>query len=92
MFAEEHPGTRIERNIEVPEAAVSSPLKLVIYRNVETALRVIGAVGGAPDIRISLPEGSSARHWPIWLGWTLNCSASSTRVLLPRILASATSP
>jgi len=32
----------------------------------------------------------SARHCPIWFGWTLNCSESSNRVLSPLIAASAT--
>src|SRR5438132_13316478 len=35
-------------------------------------------------------SNSSACHCPIWFGWTLNCSDSSTMVLSPLIAASAT--
>jgi signal transduction histidine kinase len=53
-FIDRHPGTKIVRRIDVPEAGIPAPLKLVIYRNVESALRTINEAGGAAEIRISL--------------------------------------
>lgn len=48
-----------------------------------TALRLFAVVTKISAARFI----NSARHSPIWLQWTLNCSASSTRVFSPRILA-----
>lgn len=53
-FSTLHPALEIEQDITADEALIPAPLKTIVYRNVEAALRIIGERHAEGDIRISL--------------------------------------
>jgi len=53
-FGKLHPGIRVEQQIKGAEALIPAPLKIVIYRNIEAALKIIGDQGTANEVRILL--------------------------------------
>lgn len=53
-FSELYPRTRLAEEIAVPEGSIPDPLKMVVYRNIETALKAIGDAGVASAIKLAL--------------------------------------
>jgi signal transduction histidine kinase len=53
-FADSHPGVRIELKIAKDDALIPPPLKIVVFRDVEAALKVISERRGVTRIRITL--------------------------------------
>lgn len=46
--------TRLVEHIAVRENRIPVPLKMVVYRSIETALKAIGAAGEATDVNVAL--------------------------------------
>jgi signal transduction histidine kinase len=60
VFGDRHPEIRVDLQITGKEVLIPAPLKIVVYRNVESALRVIGERGVARRVRITLRAESDA--------------------------------
>jgi signal transduction histidine kinase len=59
-FAEAYPAIHVETDLHVPEAQIPTSLKIVIYRIVESALRIIGERRGGSIVGIELSRRGAA--------------------------------
>jgi len=53
-FSETHPSVKVDHQISLDEAIIPAPLKIAIYRIVETALGIVGSSSQASQARIAL--------------------------------------
>jgi signal transduction histidine kinase len=53
-FGDSYPDIHVEQEITAPESAIPPRLKIVVYRIIEAALKLIGRRGQATEIRIAL--------------------------------------
>ena len=59
-FEEENPGIRAERRIAVQESSVPAPLRIVVYRIVQAALKIVGIHPEVKKVRIEVEASSRA--------------------------------
>lgn len=53
-FVQMHPAVKVERHIDVDEARISPPLRIIVYRVVEEACRDASRIPGLSRLRVSL--------------------------------------
>lgn len=59
-FEGANPDVQVERQIAAQESAIPAPLKIIVYRILETALKIVGSHPEATEVRIALETSNRA--------------------------------